>query len=120
MQHLLAALAFVAALVTGAGAATFEVRFTQPDCADIARWELWGARSSDSVPSKRADILASALAAPCSETDDNVATINVTLRRGPYTWTLRAVGTEGDTADSNTVVSVVPMPKPTLKSVITK
>lgn len=119
-QLILAALASILMFVTGAGAATFDVRFEQPDCENIARWELWGQRSSDPSPSKQSDIPESALAAACSETDENLASITMKLRRGSYTWTLRVVGTDGQVADSNSVVSVIPMPKPTLKSVTVK
>lgn len=110
--------AVLLALATPALAGTYRVTFLQQaDCADIARWELWGQRASEATLTKRADIPPSALAAACSETAPNIAAISVNLKRGTWSWVLRVVATDGEVADSDPLAGTLPLAKPVVQRV---
>lgn len=101
-----------------AWAGSYQVTFAQPaNCDSIVKWELWAKRSTDAALTKRVDVLPANLAAPCSETVDNVATVSVNLKHGTYNFVLRADGDDGATADSDALAQVLPLTKPIMKQV---
>lgn len=97
---------------------TYQVTWTQPaDCDEVARWELWGARGTGTL-AQVGTIPATAVTCPVDPTTPLASTVTANLKRGTWSFRLRAVGVgDGETADSTVLVTRFPLTAPDLSTV---
>lgn len=92
-------------------AATYQMKWTQEQCEEVARWELWGSRGGQQMQQITS---VGATTILCAMTPEISTTFEWAPRRGQWSLRLRAVSSDGETADSDPLAITVPLPRPRL------